>query len=355
MDLPFQSQQETAPGFRPQCKISAAGNDGLGGGLLDVASSLLGAPQDDPWANHLRRVELILAPAPFLSIARLQLANGEEGPEVAIDDELKIELGYDDSLQTAFTGKVLMLGDRDLDTQEILLGCGGHALAQMRQYTSFENQSLADILNLWASDAALSTGNIDTGPSYPFLAIDDQRSLWEWSAWLARHAGAWVWTGADNNLNCKQPGEPSNRSYTYGSDLLGLDFSQRTSLFGEVNVSSEGSAGSQGKQAWSWLTKSSDAVSASAGQGSASRLYQDGSLRNQEAVQSYARSVNESAERQRTVVKVRVPGSPELSLGQTFDITDCPNGRGDGSYIITRLHHLFDNRGFTSELSGVAA
>jgi len=355
MSLPFQSQQETSPGFRPQCKISAAADGGTGGGLLDMASSLLGAPQDDPWANHLRRLELVLAPAPFLSIARLQLANGEEAPEVAVDDEFKVELGFDDSLQTVFTGKVLMLGDRELDSQEILLGCGGHALAKIRQYTSFENQSLADILNQWAGDAELSSGNIDTGPSYPFLAIDDQRSLWEWSAWLARHAGAWVWTDADNNLNCKQPGEPGNRSYTYGSDLLSLDFSQRTSLFGGVNVSSEGSAGSQGEQAWGWLTKRSDAVSSSAGQGSASRLYQDGSLRNQEAVQSYARSMNESAERQRTVVKVRVPGSPELSLGKTFDLTNCPNSRGDGSYIITRMRHLFDNKGFISELSGVAA
>jgi hypothetical protein len=356
MDLPFQSQQETAPGFRPRCKISSVSDGGgLGGSMLDLASSLLGAPQDDPWANHLRSIELELAPAPFLSTARLQLAYGAESPAVALGDEFKLELGYDDELQGVFTGKVLILRDNGRDVREILLGCAGHALAQMRQYVSFENQSLGDVLNQWASEAALDTGSIDAGPSYPFLAIDDRRTLWEWSALLAAHAGAWVWADADNKLNCKQPGEPGNRSYAYGTNLLGLSFIERTGLFGEIKVSGEGSAGSQGAQAWSWLAKSPDTISATAGQGDPARLYQDGALRNQAAVQAYSRALETSAQQLRNAVQARVPGSAELGLGQTFDLTDCPAGRGDGSYIITRLRHRYDNRGFVTELDGVAA
>ena len=166
--------------------------------------------------------------------------------------------GYDDNLQGVFIGKVLMLRDNDRNFREILLGCGGYALAQRRQYVSFENQSLGDVLSQWAGEAGLSTGNIESGPRYPFLAVDDRRSLWEWSAALAAHAGAWVWTDADNNLNCKQPGEPGSRSYGYGTDLLQLQFHERSSLFGEIKVTGEGSAGSQGSQAWSWLAKNSE-------------------------------------------------------------------------------------------------
>ncbi|MEJ2199618.1 MAG: hypothetical protein P8X63_01180 [Desulfuromonadaceae bacterium] len=355
MDLPFQSQQETTPGFRPGCKISSAGGAGAGGGLLDMAANLLGAPQDDPWADHLRSIELELAPAPFISTARLQLVRSSEAPQVALGDELRVELGYDDSLQGVFTGKVLMLEDSDSRVREILLGCGGHGLAQLRQYVSFENQGLSDVLGQWAGEAGLGTGNMESGPRYPFLAIDDSRSLWEWSALLAAHAGAWVWTDADNNLNCKPPGDPGNRSYSYGSDLLGLRFCERTSLFGEIRVSGEGCAGSQGAQAWSWLAKNADGISASTGQGDPQRLYQSGSLRNQEAAQSFGRGLESGAGRMRQAALATVPGSPELGLGQTFALSGCPDGRGDGSFIITRVLHRYDKGGFITRLSGVTA
>jgi hypothetical protein len=356
MNMPFQTQQESAPGFRPRCKISAASDGGgLGGGMLEMAASLLGAPQDDPWANHLRALDLTLAPAPYLSTARLQLAYGAQSPEVALEDAFKLALGYEDNLQGVFSGQVLMRRDNGRDVQELLLGCGGHALARLRQYVSFENQSLGDVLGQWAGEASLASGSIDAGPSYAFLAIDDRRSLWEWSALLAAQAGSWVWMDADNQLNCKQPGEPGGRSYAYGTDLLRLDFAERIGLFGEVRVQGEGSAGSQGAQAWGWLTKSPDGIGAGAGQGDPRRLYQAGALRNQAAVQAYGQALDNGARRLRQTVKVRVPGSAELGLGQTFELTDCPAGRGDGSYIITRLRHRYDSRGFITELTGVAA
>ncbi len=355
MTLPFESQQETSPGFRPVCKISTPDGGGSGDIPLDMAASLLGAPQDDQWAKHLRSAELILAPAPYLSTARLHLAIGAEAPKLALGDELKVALGYDDTLHGVFTGTVLMLNEGGQNVLEILLCCGGHALAQSRQYLSFENQGLGDILKQWAEEASLESGTIENGPQYPFLAIDDSRSLWEWSSVLAAHAGAWVWTDSDNKLNFKKPGESGNRSYGYGTDLISLRVSERGDLFGEVTVSGEGSAGSQGTPAWSWLTKRPDPISATAGEGQPKRLYQNGALRNQEAAQSYSDALETRAEQLRHVVKASVPGCAELGLGQTFDLTACPGGRGNGSYIITRVRHRYDNRGFITELSGVAA
>jgi hypothetical protein len=355
LSLPFLSDSSTAPGLRPGCKITQ-GAAASGGGLLDAAASLLGAPQSDPWAENLRSVEISQAAAPHLDTCRLMVARGPTLPTVAVGDELGVQLGFDGSLATVFTGKVsALIGTRDQGL-EVVLASPSHGLAQARQNVSFEQRTLADVVRQWAGEAQVTPGDLDTGPSFPFLAVDDRRSAWEWIAVLARLAGTMAWIDGDGKLHCKQPAGTPVRKYHYGQDVLSLSFSERVAHLGEVTMTGEGAAGSQGAQAWSWLAKSADAVQASAGDGVPKRLYQEGVLRSHAAADAAANAIHERAQALCSRVVVRVPGSAEVGVGVLFELADCPGGNGDGTYQVLALRHRYAKaRGFTTEISGAAA
>ncbi len=356
LGLPFLSDSNAAPGFRPGFKITQGAAASGGGGLLDAAASLLGAPQSDPWAENLRSVEIVQAPAPALDTCRLRLTRSSTLPEVAVDDELGVQLGFDDALVTVFTGKVAALTSTRDQGLDIVVASSAHLLAQSRQNVSFEQRTLADVLKLWAGEVQVTPGNVDAGPSFPFLAVDDRRSVWEWIAVLARLAGSMAWIDGEGKLNCKQPAGTPARTYHYGADVLALSFTERVAHLGEVTVTGEGAAGSQGAKAWSWLAKSADGVQASAGDGAPKRLFQEGVLREQATVDAAAKGISARAQALRNVANVTVPGSPEVGVGALFELADCPGGRGDGAYVALRLRHRYAKaRGFTTEITGAAA
>ena len=350
---PFGSSSAVT-GFRPACRIGQ-GAAADGGGLLGAVASLIGAPQSDPWADHLSTVETLQAQAPFLDTCRISLVRDATSPAVAVDDKLTVDLGFDSALKRVFTGKVAQIDARSR-SYDVVLAASSLALAQLRQNASFEQRTLGDLARLWAGEVGVTPGTIDAGPTYPFLAVDDRRSAWEWLASLGRLAKFRSWVDGDGHLHCRSAAGAAVRIYHHGQDVLSMSFSERTSQLGEVTMTGEGAAGSQGSQAWSWLLKSADEMQATSGQGVPKRLYQDGALRNRAAVTDAAAGVSEPVAALRSIVTVTVPGSADVGVGSKFTLKDCPDGRGDGDYVVLRLRHQFGKmRGFVSELVGARA
>ena len=347
-----------SPGVKARCKVTqSTSSSGGGGGLLGAAASLLGgAAESDPWAEHLLRVEITQGPAPSVAVCRLTVARTPRLPALAVGDELSVELGYDQALTPVFTGKLASVADTAERGLVLTLGSSAHLLASLRQNASFEQQSLGDLTRQWAAAAGVTPGSVDAGPSYPFIAIDDHASAWEWIAALARLAGLWAWIDGAGELRLGEPEAAAARSFRYGQDVLALSLAERAAFLGEVSVVGEGAAGSQGADAWSWLVKQADGVKASAGSGGPKRVFQHGALRSHDAADAAARGVSARSEGGRSEVRVTVTGSPELAVASRFELADFPDGRGDGSYVVLGLCHRYDKRfGFRSELRGVAS
>jgi len=358
MDLGSLASFGTAstPGFRPGFKVSAGGGAGGGGGLLDAAVSLLSAPAADPWADNVTAIEIVEAPAPAVGVCRITLGRGATAPAVAVGDALAIELGYDGTLAAAFTGSVATIADGARGRLAIALSSPAQSLAELRQNASYEQQSFGDLVKQWCGEAGVTPGSVDDGPSYPFLAVDDRRSAWEWIALLARTAGVYAWVGADGKLNATTPATTPARSFHHGEDVLRLAFSERRPLLGELTVTGEGAAGSQGSDAWSWLLTDPASVQSTAGSGAPKRLYQYGALRSLDAADAAASGIQARAQSLAAEARVTVPGSADLGVGSCFELADCPGGRGDGSYVVVAARHRYEKaRGFTSMLTGVLA
>ena len=101
------------------------------------------------------------------------------------------------------------------------------------------------------------------------------------------------------------------------------------------------------------LTHSGEIHLASAGDGAASPLSQDGALRSYAAAAAAASGLAAGAQRLAGTVRVRLPGSADLDVASVFALEDCPGGAGDGDYGAVEVRHRFDRQhGFVTELLG---
>ena len=362
MDLGLQGlfpSAAAAAGVRPAVKLvkgaAAAAAGGFGSDLLSAAAGALGlnAPQADPLTDSLSSLVVHLAAAPGIATARLWFLPRDDFPALAPGDELTVQLGYDGSPRPVLAGKVATVSSTGDGGLQVTLASKAAALAAQRENTGHEQQSFSDLLGLWAAQAELTPGDIASGPSYPFIAIDDRQSLWGWVARLARHAGVPAWVDASGQLQAHAPSGPPVKTFKYGADVLALTTATRDPMAGSASVAGEGSAGSQGASAWAWLAKDNSANTASAGAGPSAAIASDGALRSSDAASGAADAQAALAQRLAGTVRLSVPGAPELDIASVFAIQGCPQGRGDGSYAALVVRHRFDaGRGLVTELVG---
>jgi len=135
--------------------------------------------------------------------------------------------------------------------------------------------------------------------------------------------------------------------------LVQVDFDARdAATTGGATVVGEGSAGRQGSDAWAWLAKDPQGVSAGAGAGAGGAVEQDGALRSLAAVAGAASAGGAAAAQ----VEVRVPGTPALDVASLFELAGCPRGEGDGTWQAVEVRHRFSARdGFVTEVVARAA
>lgn len=350
-------------GVRPVVKLvkgpAAPAGGGFGSDLLSAAAGALGlggGAQADPLTDSLSSLTVDLAPAPFIAHARLRFLPRDDFPDLSTGDELAVQLGFDGNLQPVLAGLVVMLKRSGDGTLEVTLASKAVALAAQRENTGYEQQSFSDLLSQWAAAAQLTPGDIASGPSYPFLAVDDRASLWDWIARLSRHVGVAAWVDASGQLQAHETSGPPVRTFKYGEDLLAFESTERQAMAGTANVAGEGSAGSQGASAWAWLAKDNSANQATSGDGPAIGQWADGALRSAADVQAAADGQAATAKRVASTVRLTVAGAPDIDVASPFAIEGCPDGRGDGDYAALRVRHRFDaKRGLVTELVGGAS
>ena len=341
-----------SPAYRPAFKVGQGA--GGGGGLLGAAASILGMQQSDPGADCVQSLQLDLQVAPGVDACTIETV-GAKLPSVALGDSLSVQLGYTDQLTPTFSGKVARVLARQDGSVQLTLDNGALTLARLRQNTSFEQQTLSGVVNTLLSDASVTPGTVDTGANFPFLAIDDRQSLWDWIATLAAYSNCYAWVDSSGSVQVKSSAGPATVTFKYGEDVLALHYSEATPQAGKVSVISEGAAGSQGSQAWSWLSKKSSGIKAQQGASGDERQRSVGALRNLSAAQTSAQFWQQRLSAVAKRVQLTTPGNATLAVGDTISVSDCPQGRGDGDFRIVRLQHFYDKKqGFVTRIDGVS-
>lgn len=334
---------------KPLFTIATGGADSGGalGGLAGAAADLLGGGGGvDPWQRAVQAITVQQGLAPIADHAIIVLRADSDAPSIALDDALQLSLGYQDSDAVAVLSGHISRIQRDIrGGYRITLANGAHRLLRTRINNSFEDQSAGDIVSHLAAAADVETDNVDGGIDYPFYVVDDRRSLYHHMTVLAQQNGFALYFSAQGKLNFAPLNGDSVAQFNYGIDLIALQHVESPALFEQITVVGSGAAGSDGADAWPWITGQRDAISAQDGSGNAAAIARYSALRSADAVNTAAGAQRNHIAAKVSSGRLRVPGAPGVLPGSAFEIASTPDGALDGKYVARRVTHSLNKRG----------
>src|SRR4051812_14783118 len=362
--LPFLDSGANGPASvtRPSVTVKFGGgapsSSGFGG-IVDAAASLLAGTPGDPWREHLLALRLRRGLAPEADLLQLLVAATSTAPTVALADPGEVSLtGGDGTATLVFTGTVDGIHERASGTRLVTASNGSRDLAQARLNRSFEQQDTGQIIQALASELGLSSDLPGDVPTLPRFVIDDRASLYAHIANLARLSGYFACIGTNGGVTVKDPavaGEPAAR-IAYGIDVLDFQLGERTRQIASVQVTGEGAAGDQGRDAWYWLRKDPASNQSTAGSGAPLRTTSSGALRSADAAAALAGAKLRRASEAATRGWLVIAGAPQVGPGDNVELSGMPQSSLNGSYRVDEIVHEFDaGRGFRSRLTVVNA
>lgn len=330
---------------KPAVEISFGAS--TGGGLVPDLAVLNTA---DPWQRSLVSIHAISSVAPSVDAAKLMISYDRQAPEVAVDYEGSISLGYTDSATAVImSGRIDQLY-YDTSNQACITTVNGSAeLSQLRINQSYEQQSAGDLVSDLCSLAEVDTDVVETGIDLPFYVIDDRYNAYEHIYRLARTSGYIAYFTIEGKLYFgPEHGGQTVRTFSYSHDILELQVQTNSHSAVAATVIGEGAAGAEGQEAWSWLIKDPGAVTAEAG-GGKQYLVSNAALRSSDACQTAADGIAGHTAAQSRTGRILTPGAPEVVVGSTIEITDAPDEDMNGQFFVSRVCHRYSKQnGFTS-------
>jgi hypothetical protein len=269
---------------------------------------------------------------------------------VAAGDPAKLELGYDGSLTTVFTGVV----DRvraDLSRLHVQALTGMAELLRLRAHQVYENQTAGQIVTDLAGQAGVPKGNIQSGPDLPFYLVDDARNAYHHCRDLAERAGFDLYITPDGKLTFGAFNKfAPDHLFTYAQDVLALQAAQLPATFGRVEVWGESPASSEGAEAASWLVRDFSNSLGVAGSGNTLRV-SDPAIRTKEAAVASAEGRLAALTRRATFGTAVVVGKAEVALADAVTFLQAPAGQLRGIFQVKRVRQRFSKtHGFTTDL-----
>lgn len=281
-----------------------------------------------------------------VNTCRLVVANPSS---LAVGDAVEVKLGYEGTPQSVFKGEVAHLhwAWDGLEVEAV-----SHLWRLTTTYLNllFEKSTAKAIAQDVAKRCQVSMGKAETGIQFPVYALGDQISAYSHLRHLAEQCGFTLYGDRTDKL-VFAPYQPSQtHEFSYGTDILTYDWSQRPSPLTGVEVYGESPASQgQGDKAYSWLTKKE--VKGSSGKRSGTVLHRvDATARTQAIASNIATALLKAHQGQRQGW-VKALGNPAAGLGDRLSLNKLPVAAHNGRYQITGVRHrISQRRGFCTTL-----
>jgi len=262
-------------------------------------------------------------------------------------DEVKIELGYDNTLSRVFTGQVASF---EQGIQSIKIESLGSlsALTTARFNLLYEKQTAANIVSDILKRLNVKTEQIETGLQFATYIFGDNRNVWEQLQELAQRCGFDFYANEEDKAIFKKYSPSLTHELKYGVHILEFEQTTAPPVRDGVEVYGESPVGQgQSEEASAWLTKKAVKGKAGKSAGNVLRLI-DASLRNKRLAQEVAENLMNAIHKRG---KVRALGAPEIKLGDALQIAQMPISSQNGTFKVTGVRHRLNGHGgFTSEV-----
>jgi phage protein D len=314
----------------------------VGGRRVDSAAS----PGESTLLDLCVQLDLD-APADAATLLLAQVG----GITPARGNDVTVELGYADeegSRVRVLTGRVSSLRP-GLAVNRV--GIEGAIAPLLRLFVdeTYEGRTAGDIARDLAGKAGVAVAQADDGPSFPAYVVDGRRPAWHHLRDLASLAGFDVYADDQGRLVFRRF-QQGNAVHVLkrGRDLISLEVRRTEPAAGAVEAWGESPAGSQGEEAWGWLTNNAGRSKGTAGSG-ARHLLERPALRTPAAARAAAEAVLTDIRRRGVRGEALIAGRPAVRLGDAVRLEETGAVDADGTYQVRSVtHRLSKAHGFTT-------
>jgi len=260
-------------------------------------------------------------------------------------DSVKVQLGYESSLETVFTGAVASV-ERDLQSITVEALSSFAPLTTSRFNAVYAQQSAGEIAGDLMGKLGVSKSTVDTGEKFAFYAVSDGQTVWQVLRDLALSCGFDFYANTEDKAMFTSYSPLLPHTLQYGADILEYEHSVADPPWDGVEVYGESPAGQgQGEDASSWLTKKP--VKGSAGKSSGNVLRVANPAARSQSVARVLASNLYSASNVKATGSVSVIGAPKVKLGDAIQIAKMPESSDNGTFKVTGVsHRLSERQGF---------
>lgn len=269
------------------------------------------------------------------------LTTNIRGNEIKDGDLISVTLVAGDAASAVMTGEVLSV-DNKLGLTTIVGASGASKLATTRVNQVFENQSADQIITDLAGQAGASVGQINAAISYPYLVIDETRSLFDHIKTLATREGMECYFNASNELTIEKFSKTNaDHALHYGIHILDLETFVTKPTSTHTRVYTESPSSTQGQDTWYWLAKDSSAFQSEAGSGEKLLAMSDAAVRTKDAADQLSVSKHGAIKDISTRGRIKLLGNPAIKIADAIEIKDVPKLELNGLFKVTAIEHRF--------------
>lgn len=301
---------------------------------------------DEPQASTVVDMTVALDMDTPADSVTLVLGNAD-GLKPARDDEATVELGYADngSLAQVLTGTVVTV-EPGLTTTRVI----GHSAVQtlLRTFVeqTYESKTAGAIVRDLADQAGVDVATAEDGITFPACVVDGRRSVYHPMRELADLCGFDLYVNAGGELVFKKfVGGETVHVFEFARHIVELEVLRAPPRAGRVEAWGESPTGSQGDEAWAWLTKDFSSSKGTAGSGDPLLLLERPALRTADAARTAADAALTAIQRRRLRGRLLTIGRPEVKLGDAIQLRGLPDDSLNRNFQVRSVTHRLTKPG----------
>lgn len=285
-----------------------------------------------------------------LDAFKMVLKPGDQSPILSGDD-VTVELGYEDSLETVFTGTVDKV---EHGVKGVIVS--GYSVAapltRSRVHQIYEKQTAGAIIKDLAAKESLAIKTVDDGISFPLYVVDESKSVYSHMREIAALCGFDIFLTPKGELICKKYEAKKAVPFTYGVDIIDASAGDLTPPATCVKVYGESPASFKGADTSHWLSKRE--IEGTAGSGDQIMIIDNPAIRDKDTADQVARSALEALSISLEGTLKTIGEASAVKLCDTIDIKEMPDMAMNSRFKVTRISHAFNmDEGFTTTFGWV--
>jgi hypothetical protein len=320
----------------------------------------VGSKTFTPSSTKIFDVRVKCGLCPKVDTLELIFTRDDETEKVQMGENVIVKAGYEDKLQTVFSGIVdsIEKSFRQIRVQALNRALHFTIFRLNRVYLSqTAGKIVSDILDslnkrlVEKGEEPLKYEKIMDGIMFPYYVIGENICAYEHIARLAEKSNYICYTTPEGLLNFKEYERREPYTLKYGENIIEVSMVKLFNPIGGVTVYGESPSSWAGRETFHWLSKKD--YSGTSGKGVHELILKDPSIKDTDTVSTVAENIYSRRKRD-FMTFLRILGEPKIKVGDTVKVENVLGSQEPIELQVVEVeHHLNFGEGFTTLVGGV--